>query len=158
MTITAPDNAYVLPLDGAGAAAGNKEPIPRPTPETYFFPLAWAPDSKRVFGSVVTLAGRTTSGLILYDADARKFESAFPGFGTEGWARRGAAIGTRFLYRDNDGLHVADPATGTVSSPFSQGSSSAGSVACRGLVCYAARVTENADIWMRTAAQVRASK
>jgi serine/threonine protein kinase len=158
MTITAPDNAHILPLDAAGAAAGKMERIPRPTPETYFFPLAWAPDSKRVFGSVVTLAGRTTNGLILYDVDAQKFESAFPNFSTEGWARRGAALGTRFLYRDNDGLHVADPATGTVSPPFSQGSSSAGSVACRGLVCYAARVTENADIWMRTAAQTSAPK
>jgi serine/threonine protein kinase/Tol biopolymer transport system component len=157
MTITGPDNAYILPLEGA-VAAGKMELIPRPTPESYFFPLAWAPDSKRVFGSLVTLAGRTTSGLILYDPNTSKFESAFPGFGTEGWARRGAAVGTRFLYRDNDGLHIADPATGTVTPAFSQGSSSAGSVGCRGLVCYAARVTENADIWMRTAAEAAASK
>jgi hypothetical protein len=134
------------------------EVIPRPTPETYFFPLAWSSDSKRVFGSVVTLAGRTTSGLILYDPDSRKFEPVFPGLGTEGWARRGAALGARFLYRDNDGLHVADPATGAVTPAFSQGSSSAGSVGCRGVVCYAARVTENADIWMRTAPESTASK
>jgi serine/threonine protein kinase/Tol biopolymer transport system component len=157
MTITGPDNAYILPLEGA-AAAGNMEVIPRPTPETYFFPLAWSSDSKRVFGSVVTLAGRTTSGLILYDPDSRKFEPVFPGLGTEGWARRGAALGARFLYRDNDGLHVADPATGAVTPAFSQGSSSAGSVGCRGVVCYAARVTENADIWMRTAPESTASK
>jgi dipeptidyl aminopeptidase/acylaminoacyl peptidase len=152
MTITATEDAYILPLNGA-TPAGERELIPRPTPETHFFPLAWSSDSRRIFGSIVTLAGRTTIGLVLYDADARKFELAFPGVTTEGWARRGSRVGSRFLYRDNDGLHIADPATGTVSPAFSQGSSSAGSVACRGLVCYAARVTENADIWMRTTAE-----
>ena len=158
MTITGSDNAYILPLDARGAAAGKMELIPRPTPETYFFPFTWAPDSKRIFGSLVTLAGRTTSGLLIYDADTRTFENRFPEVRTEGWARRAAPLGDRFLYRDNDGLHVADPATGAVTSIAQQISGTFGSVACRGQVCYSARVSENADIWMRTAPETAPSK
>jgi eukaryotic-like serine/threonine-protein kinase len=151
MAINTSQNGFVVPLDTKGLA-GRMEAIPRPTPETRFFPLVWSSDGRRLFGAIVRAQDRSSVGLAVYDPATKAVSQPFREIPTGGRATRGSALGERFVYRDSDGVHVADPATGTdrLVLPHTPGGNY-GSIACRGATtCYAVRSSDNADIWMRT--------
>ncbi len=153
MAISRMQNGFILPLDDKGVA-GTLESIPRPSPDTSVLPLAWSPDGRRLFAAIVRLQGRTTIGLAVYDAVAKTLSQPFRGTRTAGRAR-GSALGERLVYRDSDGVHVADPAAGTDQLVLPHTSAGDyGSLACRGTTtCYVVRSSDNADIWQRTVAE-----
>ncbi len=152
LAINTSQSGLVVPLDANGLA-GRMEEIPGPTPDTKFFPLAWSPDGRRLFGAILRAQDRTSIGLAVYDPVSKTVSQPFREISTGGRATRGSAVGERFVYRDSDGVHVADPATGTDRLVLTHTSAgNYGSIACRGATtCYAVRSSDNADIWMRTA-------
>ncbi len=110
VAINTGQNGFIVPLDGKGVA-GPMEAIPAPAPEAFLFPLAWSPDGRRLFGAIVRLQDRTSIGLADYDPVTKKLSQPIPGVPTGGAARRGSTLGNRYVYRDTDGIHMADPAT-----------------------------------------------
>src|SRR5262249_45709250 len=91
------------------------------------------------------------TGLLAYDVEARKLSELVPGFKTLGRANRGSSLGTRFVYRDADGIHVVDPAAKSERLVLPQPPSGAYTgVACRDATWFAVRASTSADIWMRT--------
>ncbi|MFY9552580.1 MAG: hypothetical protein WAU32_15650, partial [Thermoanaerobaculia bacterium] len=151
MAINRTQNGFILPLDDKGQA-GTMEPLASPLPDTSVYPLAWTPDGRRLFASIVRAQDRSTIGLLVYDSVAKTVSQPFRGIQTGGRATRGSALGERLVYRDADGVHVADPAAGTDRLILSHTSAgNYGSIACRGATtCYAVRSSDNADIWQRT--------
>jgi tricorn protease-like protein len=151
MAINTTRNGFLLPLDDKGLA-GPMEAVPPPSPDTSAFPLSWSPDGRRLFASIVRAQDRSTIGLLVYDPLAKTVSQPFRGIPTGGRATRGSALGERLVYRDADGIHVADPAAGTDRLVLPHTSAgNYGSIACRGATtCYAVRSSDNADIWQRT--------
>jgi hypothetical protein len=124
------------------------EPIPAPSPGTYVHPLAWSPDGRRLYGAIFRAQTQSSIGLAVYDVASKKV-SPIGGIVTAGRAFRGAALGGRLVYTDDDGVHVVDPETGTDRLVAAR-SSIGGSIACRGTTCYVVAADDNADIWLRT--------
>jgi Tol biopolymer transport system component/predicted Ser/Thr protein kinase len=148
-------NAFVIRLDEKGIP-GPMEEIPQ-KPETILSPTAWSGDGRLVFGTVVGSKERSSIGLFAYDVTAKKMLDAFPGIKTLGRATRASVLGSRLVYRDVDGIHVADPASGADRLVLPHpAAASYPNVACRASTCYAIRVTDNADIWMRTTPETAA--
>jgi len=149
--IHASRKAFVIPLDEKGAA-GPLQDIPVPADGSMFFPIAWSPDGRLLYGSSVVLNDRSSTGLLAYDVEAKKLSEPVPGLRTRGRANRGSALGARVVYTDTDGIHVADPAARSDRLLLPHPSTGAyANVACRAQTCYAIRVSHNADIWLRTA-------
>jgi len=121
-----------------------------------FFPLAWSPDGRRLFGTSVTIKDHATTGVFAYDVESRKLSELVPGLRTLGRAQRGSSLGSRFVYRDTDGIHLIDPAARSERLLLPQPPSSGYvGVACRATTCITVRVSTSADIWMRTEAEER---
>jgi eukaryotic-like serine/threonine-protein kinase len=148
-------SAVLFPLDDRGSA-GAIEKISLPADGTMFMPLAWSSDGRYLFGPSVVLKGHSTTSLLVYDVETKKLSEPVPGLKTLGRANRGSVLGSRYIYRDTDGIHVADPASKTdrlvLPHPPSGGYNT---IACRGTVCYAVRGSTSADIWMRTEAEAK---
>jgi serine/threonine protein kinase len=140
----------LVPLDNKGKAGPAGE-IRGPADGVMFFPLAWSTDGRTLFGTGVSIKDHATTSLLLYDVEARKLSEPLPGFKTLGRAQRGSTLGSRFVYRDADGIHLVDPAARNerlvLPHPASGGYNN---IACRGTMCVAVRVTTSADVWMRT--------
>jgi serine/threonine protein kinase len=149
MAVRTNPNGFVIPLDEKGRA-GAMEMIPAPSPGTYVHPLAWSSDGRRLFGAIFRAQTQSSIGLAVYDVASKKV-SPIAGISTAGRAFRGAALGGRLVYTDDDGVHVVDPETGTDRLVAAR-SSIGGSIACRGTTCYVVYADDNADIWLRTAA------
>ena len=156
MAINTGKDGFIVPLDGKGLAQP-MEVIPAPAPDVFFLPLAWTPDGHRLFGAIFRQQDRSSIGLADYDPIAKKVSQPFPGVATGGASRRGSTLGHLYVYRDTDGIHVADPSTGTDRLVLPHTSAgNYGNVACRGTTtCYAVRASDNADIWMRTMPEAR---
>ena len=93
----------------------------------------------------------STGGLLAYDVTAKTLTEPVPGLKTLGRAQRGSTLGSRFIYRDADGIHEADLAgkTDRLVVPHPP-SGRYNNVACRGTSCFVVRANNSADIWMRT--------
>jgi Tol biopolymer transport system component len=145
-------SGLIFPVDEKGAA-GPIEEIRGPADGVMFFPIAWSPDGKRLFGSKLTVKDRATTGLLVYDVDAKKLSEPAPGVKTVGRAQRGSSLGSRFVYRDADGIHLVDPAAQTDRLVLPHPSSGFyNNIVCRNTTCFVIRVSNSADIWMRTEA------
>jgi serine/threonine protein kinase len=153
MAVRTLSNGFVFPIDEHGVA-GPREQIPAPSPGTYVHPLAWSPDGRRLFGAIFRAQTNSSVGLAVYDSSSKKI-SPIPGASTAGWAFRGAALGARLLYTDNDGVHVVDPGSGSDRLVISE-AGTLGSVACHGATCYLVQANDNADVWLRTAGAIAA--
>ncbi len=143
----------IVPLDEKGSA-GPAEEIRGPADGVMFSPFAWSADGRVLIGTSETVKDRSTTGLLAYDLATKKLTDVVPGLKTLGRAWRGSSLGNRLVYRDVDGIHVADPAARTdrlvVPNPPS---GDYGAVACRASTCYAVRADNSADIWMRADAE-----
>jgi Tol biopolymer transport system component len=139
----------ILQLDETGAVV-RVEPIPQPTPETYFYPLAWFPDGKTLAGSLIRLRDATGQGLATYSPGAGAVVRPIPGTETLTRPRRAALFGGRYLLSADRGIHVTDLFSGKDSialEPLATGNFQG--VACVRTTgtCYAVRTNDNADIW-----------
>jgi len=122
-----------------------------------FFPITWSVDGRSLIGTSMTVKDRSTTALLAYDVETRKTAEVVPGLKTLGRVQRGSVLGNRVVYRDSDGLHVADPDTRTDRLVLpNPPSGSYITVACRASVCYGVRNSNSADIWMRTEAESKA--
>jgi Tol biopolymer transport system component len=148
-------SGVLFELDDRGSA-GAIEKISLPADGTMFMPLTWSSDGRHLFGPSVVLKGHSTTSLLVYDIETKKLSEPVPGLKTLGRANRGSILGSRFIYRDTDGIHVADPASKTDRLVLPHPPSGAyNTIACRGTVCYAVRGSTSADIWMRTEAEAK---
>ena len=140
----------LFPVNERGVA-GPMEEIRGPGDGVLFFPVAWAPDGRTLFGAGVPIKEHATASLLVYDIEAKKLVEPVPGFKTLGRANRGSSLGSRFVYRDMDGIHVVDPGdkTDRLVLPHPAGGTY-NNVACRNAVCFLIRGSTGADIWMRT--------
>ena len=148
-------SSSIIRLDDKGAVA-RLEPIPAPTPETFFYPLAWTADGSTLVGSLIRLTDLTGTAVAVYSPGSGAVVKTVPNTESHTRIRRGAVIGNRHLfYSQNDGLFVLDLASGdqrlVVPRP-SNGSFQ--SLACvrTSTTCYVVRSSDNADIWQRTEA------
>jgi hypothetical protein len=149
-------SAVLFPVDDKGVA-GPMEELHGPADGVLFFPLAWSPDGRTLFGSGVILKDHVSKGLLVYDVETKKLSEPAPGLKTLGRASRGSSLGTRFVYRDADGIHVFDPAAKTDKLVLPHPPSGLyNSIACRNTSCYLVRGSNSADIWMRTEAEAKA--
>jgi Tol biopolymer transport system component len=155
IAVHTPRSAFVISLDDKDAA-GRMEEIPGPPGGETFFPLAWSSDGRQLYGSILSSKDKSSIGLFAYEVAAKKLSGAFSGVRTRGQATRGSALGTRLVYRDADGIHIADPGPGTDRLVLPHpGAGTYTNVACRAATCYALRVSDNADIWQRTAGEAK---
>jgi Tol biopolymer transport system component len=150
----------IVRLDDVGAFA-RIEPIPAPTPETFFYPLAWTADGKTLVGSVVRLRDLTGQALAIYSPGPGTVARTIPQTTSPSRTRRGGVIGNRFLlYPERDGLYVVDLVSGdkhlAVERPLN-GTFQSLACARTGSVCYVVRSSDNADIWQRTEAAAAAA-
>jgi len=145
--------AILFSVDDRGVA-GPIEEIRGPADGTMFFPIAWTPDGKRLFGSGVTLQDHASVGLLVYDVDTKKLSEPVPGVKTLGKVQRGTTSGNRFVYRDADGIHLVDPfaKTDRLVLPHPPNGVYV-NIACRDATCYLVRGSTSSDIWMRTEAE-----
>ena len=148
-------SSSILRLDDKGALA-RVEPIPAPTPESYFYPLSWTADASTLVGALVRLSDLTGQAIAVYSPGPGAVVKAVPRTESHSRTRRGAVIGNRYLlFSQNDGLFVLDLSSGdqrlVVQRP-SNGSFQ--SLACvrTSTTCYVVRSTDNADIWQRSEA------
>ena len=149
-------SAVLFSVDDKGTA-GPMEEIRGPAEGILFFPMAWSADSRSLFGSGVDLKDHATISLLSYDVETKKLTEIVPGYKTLGRAQRGSSLGSRYVYRDTDGLHITDPAAKTDRLVVPHPPSGAlNNLACRGSVCYVIRTRTTADIWMRTEAEAKA--
>jgi eukaryotic-like serine/threonine-protein kinase len=148
-------NGFLVPVNDKGSA-GAMEEIRGPGDGVMFFPLAWSPDGRVLFGSSVTLKDHATTGLLLYDVETKKLSEAVPGDKTLGRVQRGSSFGNRFVYRDADGIHVMDLAAKSERLVLPHPPSGAyTNVACRSTACFVVRGSNSADIWMRTEGEAK---
>jgi len=144
-------------LDDSGAVA-RVEPIPPPTPETFFYPLAWSADGKTLAGSVIRIRDATGQALAVYSPGPGAVVRTVPGTEAVSRIRRGAFLGTHYLLYVDRGLHVTDLESGegrlVLDRPSNGGFQS---VACArtGGTCYVVRTSDNADIWQRTLPELK---
>jgi Tol biopolymer transport system component len=155
IAINSGHGSSIVRLDDAGAVA-RIEPVPAPTPETFFYPLAWTADGRTLVGSVVRLKDLTGQALAVYSPGAGEIVRTVPQTTSPSRIRRGGVIGNRFLlYPERDGLYVIDLASGdkhfAVERPLN---GTFQSIACArtGGACYVVRSGDNADIWQRNEA------
>ena len=149
-------SAVIFSVDEKGTA-GPMEEIRGPADGILFFPMAWSADGRTLLGSGVDLKDHSTISLLTYDIETKKLTETVPGYRTLGRAQRGSSLGSRLIYRDIDGLHVADPAVKTDRLVVPHPPSGAiNNLACRGSVCYVIRARTTADIWMRTEPEAKA--
>ena len=95
-------SSSIIRLDDKGAVAG-LEPIPAPTPETFFYPLAWTADGSTLVGSLCGSRTSRTSHRI-YSPGSAAVVKTVPNTESHTRIRRGAVIGNRYLfYSQNDG-------------------------------------------------------
>ena len=145
--------AAVITLDDKGAIE-RTQPLPEPAPRSFAYPLAWSADGQRLLGAISRFPDRQTLGLVFYSPETNTLSEPIRNIPTQGTARRGGFLGSRAVYLDADGIHVADPAAGSdhLVVPYTDvGRYSY--VTCRGTTtCYCVRASDNADIWQRTAA------
>ena len=152
-------SSSILRLDDRGGLV-RVEPIPAPTPETFFYPLAWTADGSTLVGALVRLSDLTGQAVAVYTPGPGAVVKTVPNTEAHSRVRRGAVIGNRYLlYGENDGLFVLDLANGdrrlVVQRP-SNGSFQGLACARTSTTCYVVRSSDNADIWQRTeAAQAR---
>ncbi len=148
-------SGVLFTMDDRGTA-GAVEEIKGPADGVIFFPMAWSPDSRVLFGSGVTLEDHATASLLLYDVETKKLSEPVPGYRTLGRANRGSSFGSRFVYRDADGIHVTDLAAKSDRLVLPHPPSGAyTNVACRNAACFVVRGNNSADIWMRTEAEAK---
>jgi tricorn protease len=142
--------ASIFTLDDKGAIA-RTQPIPNPDDKTFMYPLAWSGDGKRLLCAVMRLPDRISIGLTFYSPDSNTLSDPIPGLKTGGTARRGSFLGNRIAFLDADGVHVADPATGTNRLVLPSADVGRYSyITCRdATTCYGDRASDNADIWLR---------
>jgi serine/threonine protein kinase/Tol biopolymer transport system component len=139
----------VLELDGKGAVAKTRA-VSQADPHTAVYPLGWSADGRRLVCALVRLPDRVTFGLANYSPDTNTLSES-RGIRTAGAARRGGFLGDRAIFVDADGIRVADLAAGTERLAVPYGDVARYSyVTCRGTICYAARMSDNSDIWLRT--------
>jgi len=147
--------ASILVLDEKGAVARN-QPIPNPDAQTFAFPLGWSPDGKRLLCSLHRLPDRVSIGLVFYFPESNTLSEPIRGVTTRGLARRGSFLGDRLILLDSDGVHAIDPAAGTdrLVVPTTDAGGRYSYITCReATMCYAARASDNADIWLRSEAE-----
>ena len=153
LAVNSGKESTILTLDEKGAVARIQK-IPEPAPKTLAYPLSWSADGKRLLASISRLPDRETLGLIFYSPETNTLSEPVRGITTGGTARRGGFLGSRAVFIDSDGVHVADPAAGTDRLVLpSTDVGSYGHIICHGTTtCYAVRTSDNADIWERTEA------
>jgi Tol biopolymer transport system component len=148
-------SGVLFPVNDKGVA-GPMEELRGPADGVLFFPLAWSADGRTLFGSGVILKDHVSKSLLVYDVETKKLSEPAPGLKTLGRASRGSSLGTRFVYRDADGIHVFDPAAKTDKLVLPHPPSGLyNSIACRNTSCYLVRGSNSADIWMRTEAEAK---
>jgi len=118
--------------------------------------VGWSPDGRRLLCSLLRLPDRISIGLAFYSPESNTLSEPIRGVATHGLARLGGFLGDRLILLDNDGVHVIDPAAGAdrlVVPTTDTGRYSY--ITCRdATMCYAARASDNADIWLRSEAEV----
>ncbi len=155
IAVTSGHGSSILRLDDKGALV-RVEPIPTPTPETFFYPLAWSADGSTLAGALMRLSDLTGEAIAVYSPGPGAIVKTVPHTESHFRIRRGAVIGNRYLlYGENEGLFVMDLNSGdkrlVVQRPSDGGFQS---LACArtSTTCYVVRVSDNADIWQRTGA------
>jgi Tol biopolymer transport system component len=143
----------VVTLDEKGVVA-RTQTIPEPAAKSFAYPVSWSADGQRLLAAISRLPDRETTGLIFFSPETNTLSEPIRGITTAGTARRGGFLGSRVVFIDIDGIHVADLAAGTdqLVVPYTDvGRYSY--VTCRGMTtCYGVRANDNADIWARTEA------
>ncbi len=146
----------ILVLDEKGAVARIQQ-VPNPDRQTFAFPVGWSPDGKRLLCSLHRLPDRVSVGLVFYSPESNTLSEPIRRVATGGVARRGGFLGDRLILLDSDGVHVIDPAAGT--DRLAVPTTDAGRysyITCRdATTCYAARASDNADIWLRSEAEAK---
>ena len=142
----------ILQLDETGAVV-RVEPIPSPSPDTFFYPLAWLPDGKTLAGSVIRLRNSIAQSLATYSPGEGAAVRPVRGTETVTLPRRAGVLGDRFLlYVDRD-LNLTDLSSGETRVIIERPpNGDFQSVACvrAGGTCYVVRRSDNADIWQMT--------
>jgi serine/threonine protein kinase len=142
----------LIRLDGNGKVSSTED-IPSPAEGQHFYAIEWSADGRRLMGVGVRNDDNATTEVFQYDPVTKRVSPAFPGVSIGRRARRGSALGERMILREDDGVHVIDPA-GDRNVIENSPATSYWMVVCRSATtCYAARNNENADVWERSISQ-----
>jgi Tol biopolymer transport system component len=98
-------------VEAKEGAVSPAESLPQVDDKTYFRPMSWSPDGRRIAGSWVALDS-TSSGVAVYDLTTRRFQTVQAPSAvaaSEAWL----ADSQRFVLRDTRGIWLVDPAKQT---------------------------------------------